>query len=68
MVFCSLRSAINPTLLVVGLVSLVSNLPSQDFRETFKKTPPQRQSLTPQLTFTCSKLTIETLQKGIKYV
>ena len=68
MVFCSLRSAINPTPLVAGLVSLVSNLPSQDFRETLKKTPRQRQSLTSQLTFTCSKLTIETLQKGIKYV
>ena len=68
MVFCSLRSAINPTLLAAGLVSLVSNLPSQDFRRTFKKTLKQRQSLTSQLTFTCSKLTIETLQKGIKYV
>ena len=41
---------------------------SEDLSQVNKTLPRHLSEMTPQLTFTCSKSTAETIEKGIKYV
>ena len=44
----------------------MKNFSSKFFPSNFAK--PQKHEMSSQLAFTCSKLTIETLEPGVKYV